>query len=435
MKFYSTKRIAPDVELKEAVITGLPSDNGLYMPEKIRKLDDDFIEGISDLDFPELAFRVADRLLEECIPTVALRDIVFDAINFEAPLVKLNDNLHCLELFHGPSLAFKDFGARFMARIMSYFMKEESQKLTILVATSGDTGGAVAKGFYETDIDVVILYPSGKISDLQEKQLTTLGKNITALEIQGTFDDCQKLVKTAFLDQSLRNQMFISSANSINIARLIPQSFYYFRAMAQLEDNKTPVCCTVPSGNFGNLTAGLIARKMGLPIGHFVAAVNSNDVFPQYLSTNVYQPKPSVPTLSNAMDVGAPSNLQRIQDLYGSKGSDIAKRISSWSYDDASTRKGIQEMYEKFGYVACPHTAVGYLGMKQHLKEHPDQQGIILSTAHPAKFIDIVEEALGQKVELPDALAELVDKQKDSIVMSTDYDPFREYLLSRSLVS
>lgn len=431
MKFYSTKRQVEEVALKEAVITGLPADNGLFMPEQIGKLDQDFIEGIADLDFEELAFRVADRLLEGTIPSLDLRNIVFDAINFKAPLVELEKDLYCLELFHGPSLAFKDFGARFMARIMSYFVREEKEKLTILVATSGDTGGAVARGFYETDIDVVILYPSGKISDLQEKQLTTLGKNITALEIEGTFDDCQKLVKSAFLDEALRKQMKISSANSINIARLIPQSFYYFRAIAQLVDRSKPVCCTVPSGNFGNLTAGLIAKEMGLPIEHFVAAVNANDVFPQYLETNIYESKASVPTLSNAMDVGAPSNLQRIQDLYGTDSAGIKKNISSWSYDDSQTKAGIRELYDKYKYVACPHTAVAYLGMKKYLQENPDHQGVFLSTAHPAKFIDIVEETLGQKVELPKALAELVDLKKESILMSTDYAPFREYLLSR----
>ena len=433
MNFYSTKRQVAEVDLREAVITGLPADNGLFMPEKIRKLDDDFIAGISDLDFPEMAFRVADRLLEGCIPSLALRDTVFDAINFEAPLVELDKGLYCLELFHGPSLAFKDFGARFMARIMSYFVKDQKEKLTILVATSGDTGGAVARGFYETDIDVVILYPSGKISELQEKQLTTLGKNITALEIDGTFDDCQKLVKSAFLDADLREKMYISSANSINIARLIPQSFYYFRALAQLKDKSKPVCCTVPSGNFGNLTAGLIAREMGLPIDHFVAAVNSNDVFPQYLESNTYVAKPSVPTLSNAMDVGAPSNLQRIQDLFGNDVAAINNRISSWSYDDSSTKQGITELYEKYNYVACPHTAVAYLGMKKYLDANPGHQGIFLSTAHPAKFIDIVEETLNQKVELPPALAELVPLKKQSLEMSTDYAPFREYLLSRQM--
>ncbi len=433
MQFYSTRRESEEVLIDQAVMRGLPPDNGLYMPEKIQRLPDSFFENISEMPFEEMAYQVAQCLLQDAVPADALKEIVYDAINFKAPVVELEEGLGVLELFHGPSLAFKDFGARFMARLMSYFIRHSNEKLTILVATSGDTGGAVAQGFYKTaGIEVVILYPSQKISVLQEKQLTTLGENITALEVKGNFDDCQALVKQAFLDEDLRAQLNISSANSINIARLIPQAFYYFRAYAQLKDKSKPLAVCVPSGNFGNLTAGLIAQRMGLPIAHFVAANNANDVFKNYLDTGVFTPRPSVPTHSNAMDVGNPSNLQRIQDLYNQDVAKIGSAIAAYSYTNEETVVGIQELYERFQYVACPHTAVAYLGMRDFLATHTDMQGIFLATAHAAKFLDIVEDALGQKVALPDALQQLVDKTKEAILMDTDYDGFRAYLLGRA---
>lgn len=432
MKFYSTKRLSPEVDLQTAVLQGLPVDNGLFMPEKIYRLSDYFWDNIEKLSFTEIAFEVANCLVKGMIEEKALREIVESAVNFDAPLVSLTDNLHCLELFHGPSSAFKDFGARFMARLISHFVQQEAnaEKVYILVATSGDTGGAVAQGFLDTEgIEVIILYPSQKISEIQEKQLTTLGSNITALEITGTFDDCQRLVKAAFLDQDVQKQLQISSANSINIARLIPQAFYYVYAYAQLKKKNEPVVFCVPSGNFGNLTAGLLAKKMGLPVHQFIAANNANDVFKQYLHSNTFKARPSVPTLSNAMDVGNPSNLQRIQDLYEKDIDKVRKDIVAYSFSDEETLAAIKEIAEKYNYVACPHTAVAYLGMKQYL-EKQDVQGIFLSTAHPAKFLDIVEPVLTQTINIPANIQTLMNREKQSIVMGTDFQEFKDYLLN-----
>lgn len=434
LQFYSTKHQSPKADLKQVIVQGLPADNGLFMPDQINALPPSFFKKISDLSFAQIAYEVAKCLLNRAIPDKALHKIVTDAVNFDAPLHSLNDNLHCLELFHGPSHAFKDFGARFMARIMSYFVQNESkeQDLYILVATSGDTGGAVAQGFLDAEgIKVIILYPSKKISELQEKQLTTLGSNITALEIDGTFDDCQRMVKAAFLDADLQKSMRLSSANSINLARLIPQTFYYFWAYAQLKDKSKPLVFSVPSGNFGNLTAGLIAKKMGLPVARFVAANNANNVFTEYIQHKNFNPRPSVTTYSNAMDVGNPSNFQRILDLYDHNWEAIRADIVAFSFSDAETLATIQAVYEKYGYVMCPHTAVAYLGMAAFCEEYGhDFQKVFLGTAHPAKFLDIVEPVLHTKVTIPPNIARLMEREKKAIFMDNQFDTLKAYLTS-----
>ena len=430
MKLYSTKNTSAFVDLQEAVFKGLPDDNGLFMPEYIPVLPASFFKNIKDYSLQDIAFEVCKNLFQGYIPENDLREIVEKSINFPAPVVKLDDSTYVLELFHGPSLAFKDFGARFMAQLMSYFNRGNDKELVILVATSGDTGGAVAFGFHNTPgIKVVILYPSGKVSMLQEKQLTTLGGNITALEIDGTFDDCQALVKKAFLDQELTSKIRLSSANSINIARLIPQSFYYMEAYKQIENPDKVVFC-IPSGNFGNLTAGLFAQKMGLPVHHFIAATNANDIVPQYLKTGNYEPKSSVPTLSNAMDVGNPSNFARILDLHCSTWNNIKENISGYAFGDDTTKDAMREVNSKYEYVIEPHGAVGYLALKEWQKDNPDTQGIILETAHASKFIDDVEEILGKSIEIPERLAVLSEREKKSIPMNTEFDSFKTWLLN-----
>jgi threonine synthase len=431
MRLYSTKNKTAFVDLKEAVFRGLPADNGLYMPENIPALPKYFIKNLKKYSFQEIAYKVTKTLLGDYIPNKDLKKIIENSITFPAPVVSLSEQVHVLELFHGPSLAFKDFGARFMAQLMGYFNKGEQQELTILVATSGDTGGAVAAGFYKTlGIKVIILYPSGKVSNLQEKQLTTLGENISALEINGTFDDCQALVKKAFLDTDLRSHLRLSSANSINIARLIPQSLYYFEAYKQLEKSRKKTVFCVPSGNFGNLTAGLMAQKMGLPIAHFIAATNINDVVPSYLATGAYHPRPSVPTISNAMDVGAPSNFARMLDLYQHEWDSMKQNINAYSYDDATTRIGIKEVYDKYNYVIDPHGAVGYLALRDYLAKNKTHRGVVLETAHPSKFIDEVETVLAKKVEIPERLAILADKEKVATFLEPDFNSFKSHLLS-----
>ena len=430
MKLYSTKNPTAFVSLKEAVFKGLPDDNGLFMPDFIKKLDADFIKNLKNHSFQSIAFTVTRHLLRGIIPDEDLKMLIERAIDFPAPVVKLDDATHILELFHGPSLAFKDFGARFMAQLMSYFNQEDKRELVILVATSGDTGGAVAAGFYKTlGIKVVILYPSGKVSMLQEKQLTTLGENIMALEVQGTFDDCQALVKQAFLDKELTSKIRLSSANSINIARLIPQSFYYFEAYKQVETHGKPLVFSVPSGNFGNLTAGLFAQKMGLPISKFIAATNANDVVPQYLASGIYTPTPSVPTLSNAMDVGNPSNFARMLDLYGSTWNNMKENIIGYAYDDATTKAAMREVKSTYNYVIDPHGAIAYLALKDYQKTY-DAVGILLETAHPAKFLDDVESILEQHIPIPERLASLADKKKEARLSSTDFGDFKEWLLA-----
>lgn len=438
MKLYSTKNKQKLVSLQEAVLKGLPEDNGLYMPVEIPPIPSDFINNLPDFTFQEIAFTVARSLFAGAIPEKDLRVIIKNSITFPAPVVRLDDDTNILELFHGPSLAFKDFGARFMAQLMSYFNRDESRELIILVATSGDTGGAVAAGFHNTPgIRVVILYPSGKVSFLQEKQLTTLGGNITALEVEGTFDDCQALVKKAFLDPELNQKLRLSSANSINIARLIPQSFYYFEAYKQLQRNHKEVVFCVPSGNFGNLTAGLMAQKMGLPIDHFIAATNVNDVVPAYLHSGKYQPKPSIRTISNAMDVGNPSNFARMVDLYGDentiKGStwnNMRSAISGFEFTDAETKEAIQQVYRQHQYILDPHGAVGYLALKSYHKQHPNTLGVVLETAHPAKFKDDVDEILGFATPIPERLAVLAEEKKEAILTPNEFDSFKNWLSS-----
>jgi threonine synthase len=432
MQLYSTKNKTEFVSLGEAVMKGLPDDNGLFMPREIPRLGNDFFTRLPDLSIDEIGFEVCKTLFQGAIPENDLRELIAAAINFPVPLVEVEEHVYSLELWHGPSLAFKDFGARFMAQIMSYFNRGNERELVILVATSGDTGGAVAAGFYQTiGTRVVILYPTEKVSPLQEKQLTTLGANITALEIDGTFDDCQALVKQAFLDAELNRHIRLTSANSINIARLIPQSFYYFEAYKQLLKlgNTRPVVFSVPSGNFGNLTAGLLAQQMGLPIQHFVAATNANDVVPEYLSSGTYEARPSIRTLSNAMDVGAPSNFARMLDLFNNDWQMIAKHIHGFRVSDLETTNTMREVRNRTGYILDPHGAVGYRSLKQYQKLHPETVGVFLETAHPAKFLEHVEQILGEALDIPLRLAELSNKEKQAHFLSTDFTPFKTWLL------
>ena len=432
MKLYSTKNKNATVSLKEAVFKGLPSDNGLYMPTSIPLMSQEFFDTIDTLSFQDIAYEVSKTLIGDDIPAVDLRKIINEVITFDAPVVHVKDNLYVLELFHGPSFAFKDFGARFMASLMSYFLQKENKEINILVATSGDTGSAVAQGFLDMPgIKVTILYPSKKVSEIQEKQLTTLGKNITALEINGTFDDCQRMVKEAFLDKELNEKMNLSSANSINISRLIPQSFYYFYAYAQVKKlGKSVVFCT-PSGNFGNICGGLIGKRMGLPVQKFVAATNANNIVPKYLWTGLFEPKFSVTTISNAMDVGNPSNFARIQAFFDNDLEKTKSEIVGKSYSDAETKKAMKEVFDLNGYIMCPHTAVAYLGLSEYRKESgSDSTGIFLATAHPAKFIDIVEDVIGKKIEIPEKLQVVLKKEKKSIVMSNNFSDLKQFLLN-----
>jgi threonine synthase len=433
MELYSTKHISPNVDLEEAVFRGLPPDNGLYVPVTIPKLPTDFYDSIDSLSFQEIAFEVTKALLAGSLLDDDIRSITSEAINFDAPLVNVGENFYSLELFHGPSLAFKDFGARFMARLMSHYLRKSKREINILVATSGDTGGAVALGFLNVPgVNVTILYPSGKVSTLQEKQLTTLGNNINALEVLGTFDDCQRMVKEAFLDKELNENLNLSSANSINIARLIPQSFYYFYSYSKLKRKGLPIVFSVPSGNFGNLSAGLIAYKMGLPVHHFIASTNVNDIIPKYLETGQYAPRPSIQTLSNAMDVGNPSNYARIQALFGNEYSEIRRNITGYSFTDDDTKKAIREVYTKTNYVICPHTAIAYLGLKNYQKKEAKPfTGVFLSTAHPSKFIDVLEDDIAAKVTIPASLQELADRPKKSEVVEAKFDSLKNYLLKR----
>lgn len=435
MKLYSTRNKQAFTDLKQAVLKGLPGDNGLYMPLEIPRLPAGFIESLPSLSFQDIALAICRSLFQGVIPEEELKKIIKEAVNFPAPIVRLNEDQYVLELFHGPSLAFKDFGARFMAQLMSYFNRGEGRELAILVATSGDTGGAVAAGFLQTPgIKVVILYPSGKVSMLQEKQLTTLGHNITALEVDGTFDDCQAMVKQAFLDKELTEKIRLTSANSINISRLIPQTFYYFEAYKQLPDDGREVVFCVPSGNFGNLTAGLIAQCMGLPVRHFIAATNINDVVPEYLQSGLFTPRPSAPTISNAMDVGNPSNFARMLDLYdskeeGSTWNNMKKSITGYAFNDEQTRQAVAEVYRKYGYVIDPHGAVGYLALKEYQETHANTKGVFLETAHPAKFLDEVENILNRKIEIPGRLLALANREKRSVLMSTRFRDFKNWLL------
>ncbi len=431
MNYYSTKRQTPEVSLKEAVLKGLPADNGLFMPQTIEPLPAEFFETIETKSFHEIAFEIANRLTGHALPKAKLIEMIENTLTFEAPLIDLDENVKVLELFHGPTLAFKDFGARFMAQLMSYFVEGESKKLHILVATSGDTGGAVAHGFLGVpNIHVTVLYPKGKVSFLQEKQFTTLGENITAVEIDGTFDDCQALVKRTFLDAELNKKLFLTSANSINISRLIPQAFYYVNAYKQLKDKSKDTVFVVPSGNFGNITAGIFAKKMGLPVATFVASTNMNNIVPEYLESGEYNPRPSVQTISNAMDVGNPSNFARMHEIYGKNLENMRSEIKGYFYDDAQTRAAILEVKQKYNYIIDPHGAVAYLALKDYLKNCTKPiNGIILETAHPAKFLDTVQDVLGEKVAIPEALQRYAQREKLSIPMRTDFGKFKQFLI------
>lgn len=434
MKYYSTNRKAPLATLEEAVKRGLAPDRGLYMPERIVRLPEEFFRDIGEMDFHEIAFAAASAFFGEDIPSGDLKDIVCDTLNFDTPVVNIHDNIWALELYHGPTLAFKDVGGRFMARMLSYFVRQEKtdRKTTVIVATSGDTGSAVANGFLGVEgIDVIVLYPSGKVSEIQEKQFTTLGQNITALEVDGNFDDCQRLVKSAFMDEDLGRTMTLTSANSINVARFLPQAFYYFNAYAQLKraghDSNIVFC--VPSGNFGNITAGLFAWRMGLPVRRFIAANNRNDVFLEYLKTGKYTPRASVRTIANAMDVGDPSNFARILDLYGNSATLIRQDIAGCRYTDEEIGRTISSLYDKYGYLADPHGACGYQGLTDLLSD--GETGIFLETAHPAKFKDTVEKIIGKPVEIPERLKDFMKKEKKSIKMTNRFEDFKEYLESR----
>lgn len=429
MHFCSTNNKSLKTNLKGAVLHSLAPDNGLYMPEVISRLDGDFIANIEQYTFQEIAFEVSKNLIGNAIPDQDLKAIIESALFFPAPVVMLDDHLAALELWHGPSQAFKDFGAGFMAALISYFIKNEDKKYTILVATSGDTGGAVAAGFYKKlGVEVVILYPSGKVSDLQEKQLTTLGENITALEIDGSFDDCQALVKRAFLDIDLNKKLNLSSANSINIARLIPQSFYYFEAYKQVKHLNKEVVISVPSGNFGNITAGIMAKKMGLPIVKFIAATNANHIVPDYIANGTFTPKASIPTISNAMDVGNPSNFVRLSKIFDHDVDVFRENISGYWLNDDDTRVAMKHAFDKYGYICDPHGAIAYSALLD-LDQH--QLGIFLETAHPAKFLETVEETIGQAVSLPAGLESLQDKIKVATKMNVSFEDFKSYLFSR----
>ena len=428
-RFYSTKSPRDFVDVKEAVLRSLPADNGLYMPEKIEPLGDGFWSGWRDLSLSQLGFQIARQVFRESIPAEQLEMIVHEAINFPAPLVRVKEKEYVLELYHGPTLAFKDFGARFMARLMGWLTKDDNGLLTVLVATSGDTGGAVASAFHKVPgTRVIILYPKGKVSGLQEKQLTTLGDNITALEIEGTFDDCQRLVKSAFLKREMSERMNLTSANSINISRLVPQSFYYFDAARNLPEGAKPTF-VIPSGNFGNLTAGLFAEAMGLPVEQFVAATNRNDVVPVYLKEGEYRPRPSVATISNAMDVGAPSNFARMESIFGSEWERMRSRIAGFAYDDERTRDTIRRVKAEAGYTLEPHGAVGWMAAEAWRKDHPESHTVVLETAHPSKFLDVMEGELGKgAIDIPERLACLADREKVAIQLGTDESAFQDWL-------
>jgi threonine synthase len=430
MIYNSLNNKSEPAKFEEAVVRGIAPDRGLYFPEKIHRLPDSFFENIESKSIPDIAYDAIAPFLEGSIPELELKKIIFETLDFEFPVIPIHDNIGTLELFQGPTLAFKDVGARFMARCLGYFNKENSsQKVTVLVATSGDTGGAVANGFLGVSgIEVIILYPKGKVSKVQEKQLTTLGQNITALEVNGTFDDCQDMVKTAFLDQEITTQKQLTSANSINVARWLPQMFYYFIAYRELKKHNKPLVISVPSGNFGNICAGLMAHQIGLPIDHFVASTNINDVVPDYLKTGVYKPIKSSPTISNAMDVGDPSNFIRILKIFGNNFENLKEMLSGYRYTDEETRVALKEIHQTSGYVADPHGAVGYLGLKDYLKNHPDKYGIFLETAHPVKFLDTVEETLDIKVEVPERLKETLSKTKKSTEIN-DYQGLKKILI------
>ena len=430
MKYISTRQ-QEETNIKTAILKGLADDGGLFMPEYIPQLDSAFFENLPNLTLQEIGFRVAREFLGESIPDENLKEIIDEVLNFEIPAVKISENIYSLELFHGPTMAFKDVGARFMARMMSYF--SEGKPMKVIAATSGDTGSAVASGFYNVPgIEVYILYPKGKVSPLQEKQLTTWGGNIKALEINGTFDDCQALAKQILSDEELNQKFTLTSANSINIARLIPQSFYYFWAFAQLQKLGKPIVFSVPSGNFGNLTAGLFAKKMGLPIHHFVASTNANDIVPNYLETGIYTAKSSVQTISNAMDVGNPSNFERMKNLFDNDVSEFKREIDSYSFSDEETKNAMRKVKNDFGYTLDPHGAVAYLGFQKYLEKNNEELiGVLLETAHPAKFVEVVENVLKETIEIPEKLAAFGRKDKLATLLPNDLSKIKEAIMLR----
>ncbi len=433
MQLYSTNNKELRVPFNEAVFNSLPADKGLYMPVIIPTLDAHFIQNLAQFTFQDIAFQIASALIGDALPASTLRRIIDDAIDFEAPVRPLDSGTAVLELFHGPSLAFKDFGARFMSRVMAALSQSDERVLDVLVATSGDTGGAVALGFLGVPgTRVTILYPKGKVSPVQELQLTTNGQNIRAIEVDGTFDDCQALVKEAFNNPELKAALRLTSANSINIARLIPQTFYYFWAYAQLQaQGIRKVVFSVPSGNFGNIGAGLLAYKMGLPVEHFIAATNVNDTVPRFLQSGRYEPRPSVQTLANAMDVGNPSNWVRIMDMFGNDREALARLVSSYTATDAETQDAIRAIFDRYGYVACPHTAIAWLAAKRYRQRHPGTYAaVFLSTAHPCKFPEVFPEELAAKIPMPTQVNDLEGREKQTVALEVDFDAFKRYLMT-----
>lgn len=433
MKYYNLKDHLEKIDFREATIKGQGKEKGLFFPENIPHFDEELIQNLHQYSNEEIAYRCMKDFAGDEIPSEILKEIVAETVSFEIPLVKINKHISILELFHGPTLAFKDIGARFMSRCLSYFLKDRNKKVTVLVATSGDTGGAVAHGFYKIpQTNVVILYPKNRVSPVQEKQLTALGENISALEVNGSFDDCQNLVKQAFSDEEVNSQLFLTSANSINVARWLPQQIYYLIALKQWmqEHKEQPVIC-VPSGNFGNICAGLLAHVRGLPANHFIAACNANHVIPDYFITQKYQPQKAIATLSNAMDVGDPSNFVRILELFGHQFEIVKNKISAYSVDDEQTINTIMEVYEKHGYILEPHSAVAFAAMEKYLKENPEQKGFILGTAHPVKFPDAVEKAIHGQIEIPESLKGLMKKEKKTVEINSDFEELRRFLLHK----
>ena len=429
MNYYSLNKKAPNTSFKDAVIKGIAPDKGLYFPERIAPLPDSFFRNIDNLSYSEIAFEAIKQFVEPDIPESILQQIIDETLSFEFPIVTINDHISTLELFHGPTMAFKDVGARFMARCLGYFNQNNQNEVTVLVATSGDTGGAVANGFLGIPgVNVVILYPGGKVSGIQEKQLTTLGQNITALEVDGVFDDCQDMVKQAFLDTDITNHMQLTSANSINVARWLPQLFYFMFAYKQLHNQYKDIVFSVPSGNFGNICAGMMAQQLGLPINHFIASNNENNVVSSYLNSQEYAPKPSVQTISNAMDVGNPSNFIRIQEIYNHDFDTLKKNLSGFSFTDAETREAMKELYNKYNYIADPHGAVGYLGSKAYLKQNPSAHCVFLETAHPTKFLDVVEKTINTTVTLPKQIQAVMNREKKASKIGS-YQELKNYLL------
>ncbi|MBX2826659.1 MAG: threonine synthase [Flavobacteriaceae bacterium] len=432
MTYYSLNHNAPKVSFREAVVNGLAPDKGLYFPSEIKRLPTTFFEKIEDLDPVTIAFEAIKQFVGDDIPENDLKEIVREVLSFDFPVKEVEEGIHVLELYHGPTLAFKDVGARFMARCLGYFNKnkETQEKVTVLVATSGDTGGAVANGFYEVGgVEVVILYPSGKVSEIQEKQLTTLGKNISAIEVDGTFDDCQAMVKKAFLDSEFEGKRTLTSANSINVARWLPQMFYYFFAYRKLKSEGKKVVFSVPSGNFGNICAGMMAQKLGLPVHHFVTGTNANKIVPDYLKTGEYLTQPSVATISNAMDVGAPSNFVRIQQIYNNDLEVLRSQLTGYSYSDDETREALQHLYQNHNYIADPHGAIGYLALKEYLKDDKESVGVFLETAHPVKFLDVIPKNIVDEIQLPDVVKSLLPKEKKAEKIST-YQELKSWLLT-----